>query len=135
ASGSTVTVQAAGVSVASINVTNTTGTYTFQGGSITSSTPLTKSGAGTLVLGTQFSNGITLNEGTLRTSANEVLSDSGSITASDGTTADLNGKSDTVGPLNLTGTTVTTGAGLLTGTGNVTAAASPTDKSTTISGR
>src|SRR5262245_39765762 len=49
--GATVTIDPAGVSPAAINVSNTTGTYTFTGGPIQgATTSLTKTGAGTLVL-------------------------------------------------------------------------------------
>ena len=51
ANGGVVNVDPAGVSPGSINVTNTSGTYTFTGGPINGTgTSLTKTGAGTLIL-------------------------------------------------------------------------------------
>ena len=75
AQGSTVTIQAAGVTVGNTKVTNTTDTYTFVGGAISGSGSLTKSGAGRLVLrsANAFTGGTTISEGTLSVSADDQL--------------------------------------------------------------
>ena len=135
AAGSTVTVQPAGVNPGAFNVSNTTGVYTFTGGPMGGSGPLTKTGAGTLVLGTSYSKSVSVNGGILRLAANDLLDNGASLTIGNGATLDLNGNSDTVGPLSLTGATVTTGAGTLTVSAAFTVFPSPTDAPTTIAGK
>ena len=83
----TVTVDAAGVSPASLAVTNTTGTYTFAGpGGINGPTSLVKSGGGTLVLATTnaYAGGTTVNGGTVSVSADANLG-TGNLTLAGGT--------------------------------------------------
>jgi autotransporter-associated beta strand protein len=96
---------------------------------------LAKSGIGTLTLsstGNSYTGGTTINLGTVRTTASDVIPNTGTVTVN-ATTAgtallDLNGNSDTIGALTLGGTgglvdsvnQVTTGAGTLTLGGNVT---------------
>jgi autotransporter-associated beta strand protein len=96
---------------------------------------LAKSGVGTLTLsstGNSYTGGTTINLGTVRTTANNVIPNTGTVTVNATSTGtallDLNGNSDTIGALNLGGTggvagavnQVTTGAGTLTLGGNVT---------------
>ena len=66
-SGSTVTIQAAGVTIGNTKVTNTTGTYTFVGGAISGSGSLTKTGAGKVVLSSAnaYTGGTIVTEGTV----------------------------------------------------------------------
>src|SRR5262249_27317403 len=87
------------------------------------SSGLTKSGAGTLVLsntGNAWTGTTTVNNGTLQTSANDVLPNASNVSlngAGAGGTATLprNGNSDTIGSLTLGGTTVTSSAAVTTG--------------------
>ena len=102
----------------------------------TGASKIVKSGAGTLTLGgaNTFTGGTTINQGTIKTTANDVLPNTGTITVNAtvaGTALlDLNGNSDTIAALNLGGTgglvtsvnQVSTGAGTLTLGGNVTVA-------------
>jgi fibronectin-binding autotransporter adhesin len=80
-----VVVQAAGVSPSSVAVTNTTGTYTFSGGSINGTTAVTKTGAGTLVLSATnaYSGGTIISGGIVQVSADADLG-TGSITLNGG---------------------------------------------------
>ncbi len=75
-----------GVSPGNVNVTNASGTYNFSGGSIGGAGTLTKSGAGTLVLGTSntFSGGTTINGGLVQVSADANLG-TGTLTVNGGT--------------------------------------------------
>ena len=134
ATGSNVTVQAAGVNPGAFNVSNTTGVYTFTGGPIGGSGPLSKTGAGTLVLGTTYAKSIQVNGGIVRTAASNLLDDGATLTVGNGAALDLNGNSDTIGALSLTGATVTTGAGTLTVPGVISVVPSPTDTPTNIAG-
>ncbi len=80
-----VVVQAAGVNPSSVAVTNTTGTYTFSGGAINGSTGLTKSGAGTLVLGmtNTYTGGTSITGGIVQVSADADLG-TGTLTLNGG---------------------------------------------------
>jgi autotransporter-associated beta strand protein len=120
ASGATVAVAAGGVTPGQINVANSTGTYTFMGGAIGGGGTLTKTGGGTLVLATTYSGAVVVNGGILQTGANEVLSDTRTLTIGNSATLDLAGKTETVGGLALAGASVTTGAGTLVLGGDVT---------------
>lgn len=64
---STVTIQTAGVTIGSAKVTNTSGTYTFLGGSLSGSGSLTKTGAGKMVLSSAnaYTGGTIVTEGTV----------------------------------------------------------------------
>lgn len=75
ASGSNVTIQAAGVTPRATRVTNTTGTYTMMGGAISGSGSLTKTGAGKLVLASAntYAGTTSVNDGTLSFSADDQL--------------------------------------------------------------
>jgi autotransporter-associated beta strand protein len=64
AAGSTVTVDAAGIAPSSVFVSNTSGTYTFNGGTISGLGGLVKTGGGALVINTVNTfNGTTINDG------------------------------------------------------------------------
>jgi autotransporter-associated beta strand protein len=132
-SGSTVTVDAAGVSTSQINVSNTSGNYTIQGGAVTASGALTKTGAGGLTLSTAV-NAIAymLSGGTVTTTADELLANSAPVTVGAGATLNLADHNETVGSLNLTGGTISTGTGTLSFGGLSSAGGSST--TSTISG-
>ena len=77
----TVTVAAAGVTAFQVNVSNTNGTYTFTGGAIGGG-PLTKTGAGNLVLsGTNNFTTLNIFGGTVHASSNGSLGFTGTTTA------------------------------------------------------
>jgi fibronectin-binding autotransporter adhesin len=83
-----VNVDSGGVTPGSVNVTNTTGEYTFTGGSILGATALTKSNAGTLTLTASngYTGGTTITGGMLNFSNdNQLGAASGSVTVSGGT--------------------------------------------------
>ncbi len=124
--GSTVHVVAGGVSPGDFIVSNTSGTYTFTGGPIGGSGILTKTGAGALVLATTYSRPIVVSEGSVSTTASDLLADTGSISLADGTSLDLAGNSDVVGALSVSGATISTGTGMITIDGNVTVGESDT---------
>ena len=115
-----ITIQGGGVTIGSMTV-NTTGTYSFSGGAIAGAGgSLTKAGTGTLVLANSsntYTGGTSINGGTLRLGANNVIPDYAVSVAS--ATLDLNGYSDTIGVLGLSSGTVS-GNGTLTLGGNVT---------------
>jgi autotransporter-associated beta strand protein len=97
ANGSTVNVDAGGVTPANINVSNTTGVYTIGGGAIGGTGSLVKTGAGVLTLGGSNTYGgtTTVNAGTLRLTGTH--SGGGAYTIGDGTNAALltgNGSTD-----------------------------------------
>jgi autotransporter-associated beta strand protein len=123
---STVSIDSGGVSVGQISVTNTTGTYNLGGGPITSNLPLQKTGGGSLIMATTFSQGLNATGGTVRLAVPDVFGNASTVTLGEGTTFDLNGNNETIGALSLTGATVTTGAGVLTVNGTVTVGASAT---------
>ncbi len=106
----TVNLDAGGVSPIQAQVTNTTGTYSFVGGPLTGSGSLVKTGAGTLELGvtTDMTGGITINEGTVRTTDSNLLGDSLAISVNSGGVLDLAANTDQIGNLFLTGGTVRT---------------------------
>ena len=122
-----VTVDAGGVTPGQMQVENTTGTYAFSGGAITSSGKLTKSGAGTLTLGSAVSmtQGIQVDGGTLQTTASEVIDDSNSVTLGSGTTLDIQNFTETLSGLNLTGAQIIGSGGQLV-PGSINVLTSPT---------
>ncbi len=84
-----VTIEAAGVSPAATNVSNTTGTYTFSGGPINGNGVLAKTGNGILDLtgqsgGNGYAGGTTINGGTVKINADNQLG-TGGITLGGGT--------------------------------------------------
>ena len=117
----------AGVSAGAVAVSTASGTTTLSGQGLTASS-VTKTGAGTLALGNSgntFANGVTLSEGTLQATANNVLS--GNLTAASGTTVDIGTTTQTAalvtltdanlngtGTINQTGTTITVSTGTKT---------------------
>lgn len=106
--GATVTIQAAGVTIGNAKITNTTGTYTFTGGSINGSGSLTKSGAGKLVLSStnSYTGGTVVNEGTVSISADDQL---GATTG--GVLLSAAGTLQTTGSLTLNASRALTGTG------------------------
>ncbi|MEK0448078.1 MAG: hypothetical protein RL088_346 [Verrucomicrobiota bacterium] len=115
--GSTVTIQAAGVTVGTTRVTNTTGTYTFVGGAISGTSSLTKTGAGKLILSAANSHtgGVVVTEGTVSISAdNQLGAASGGLQLS------------ALGTLETTGSVTLNSARPVTGTGNLNIAPSTT---------
>lgn len=132
ANGSTVTIDAAGVSASQVNVSNATGNYTLQMGTVTASV-LTKTGAGTLTLSSVVTaDTYQINHGTVTITSSDRLSDSGTLNIGDGATFDLAGNDETIGSISLTGGTIASGAGFLIMAGNITTSASAL--SSTISG-
>jgi autotransporter-associated beta strand protein len=117
----------AGVSAGAVAVSTASGTTTLAGQGLTASS-VTKTGAGTLALGNSgntFANGVTLSEGTLQATANNVLS--GNLTAASGTTVDIGTTTQTAalvtltdanlngtGTINQTGTTIAISTGTKT---------------------
>jgi autotransporter-associated beta strand protein len=134
---STVTVDAGGVLAGAINVSNTSGTYTFQGGAIDGGA-LIKTGAGSLVLnnsntyagGTTINGGvvsissdanlgnavggITLGGGTLRTAGNVNSTRPVALTASTASTIQTAGNSSTFGSVSGGGDLLIAGGGSVT---------------------
>ena len=110
ANGSTVTIQAAGVTIGNTKVTNTTGTYTFVGGALSGSGTLTKTGAGRLVLSAAnaYSGGTMVTEGTVVVSDDAQL---GSVAAP--LTLGTAGTLETTGSLTLNASRPVTGTGTL----------------------
>jgi hypothetical protein len=117
--GSTVTVDAGGVTAGNVNIQNTTGTYTLTGGAIAGTGSLNKSGAGSAVLATTYTGNVNVTGGALRTSGSNRLADTAVVSVGSGTTLDLDGNNDTVGNVVLTGGTLQTGAGTLTLGGDI----------------
>jgi autotransporter-associated beta strand protein len=137
---STVTVDAGGVLAGAINVSNTLGTYTFQGGAI-SGGALIKTGAGTAVIsnantytgGTTVNGGvlsissdanlgnavggITLGGGTLLTTLNVNSTRSITLTSATSSTVHTGGQSSTFGSVTGSGDLVVGGGGSLTVSG------------------
>ena len=110
ANGSTVTIQAAGVTIGNTKVTNTTGTYTFVGGAISGSGSLTKTGAGRLVLSAPnaYTGGTVVTEGTV------VISDDAQLGAATApVTLGTAGTLETTGSLTLNASRPVTGTGTL----------------------
>lgn len=112
----------------------------------TGASVVTKSGTGTLTYGgaNTYTGGTNVNQGILRTTANDVLPNTGTITIN-ATTAgvaqlDLNGNSDTIAALTFGGTgglagsvnSVTTGTGTLTLGGNVATSATGNPTTTPV---
>ena len=100
-----VAVQANGVRPAAVNVSNTTGTYTFGGGPIAGSATLTKTGAGTLALtaSNTYTGGTRLNGGTLSITDGSQLGATTSPVSFDGGTLALAGQGVGVSnPISLT---------------------------------
>lgn len=112
ATSTAVAIQGSSIAPGAITFNNSTKNYTLSGGLISGATGLTKSGAGNLTLTTtgtsNFSGGVTLNDGALEFSA---LTQLGSLT----TTAQING-----GTLRFNGATTVTGNLPLTVNGNST---------------
>ena len=108
--GSTVTIQAAGVTVGTTRVTNTTGTYTFVGGAISGTSSLTKTGAGKLILSAANSHtgGVIVTEGTVSISADDQLG-----AASGGLQLSTLGTLETTGSVTLNSSRPVTGTGSL----------------------
>jgi len=90
---------------ASRTITVNSGVTTTLGGNITTATAgvdLNKNGAGTLVLsgtGNSWTGATKINGGTVRLGASGVIPDSSVVTASNGTTLDLSGQTETIGGL------------------------------------
>jgi autotransporter-associated beta strand protein len=93
-----VNIDAGGVAPGMVKVEHTTGTYTLQGGAVTGSSAIIKSGAGVLALSSeiQSTGGLTINGGTVQTPADERLSNSAPVTVNAGL-LDLQGHKETVG--------------------------------------
>ncbi len=110
ANGSTVTIQAAGVTIGNTKVTNTTGTYTFAGGALRGSGSLTKTGAGRLVLSAAntYSGGTVVTEGTVAVSDDAQL---GAVAAP--VTLGTAGTLETTGSLTLNASRPVSGTGTL----------------------
>jgi hypothetical protein len=106
ANGAAVNVDAAGVSPTALSIQNTSGTYTFSGGTISGFGSLDKSGAGTLalsvsctrpinvtggtlVLSAASTNSVTVTGATLRTGSDEVIAKTAAITLGEGAKLDL----------------------------------------------
>lgn len=107
AAGSTVTIVNGGVSPNRVNVSNTSGTYTFTGGPLNSLGTLTKTGAGALVLSTTFGgSSVVINGGTIRTTESELLNPASNVSVGGGGTLDLDGNVETLAGISLTGGTV-----------------------------
>jgi autotransporter-associated beta strand protein len=127
-SNGTVAVDAAGVAPGTINISNTTGTYTFTGGSIGGTGILTKSNAGTLVLQTSntYSGGTTIIGGTVQVSADANLG-TGGLTLGGGTLQTTAGFVSTKAVTLGAGVdTFDTGASTVSFTGNMSSAATAT---------
>jgi autotransporter-associated beta strand protein len=116
----TVTVDAGGVAPNNVIISNTTGTYTFNGGSINAAGTLTKSGAGTAVfnVNNQFT-GTTFAAGTIQTNAVTALG-SGPMTVTGTSTALV-----TTSDLTLSGGITSTGAITKSGAGKLFVAGTP----------
>lgn len=118
----TVEIDAGGVSPALVEVQNTTGTYTFNGGSLSGGGSLVKTGEGVLVLNVamELASGLDIQAGTVKTGASDLLSDTAAVTVGSGAVLDVQDNSDMIGGLVLNGGTVKSGsAGTLTFGGNV----------------
>ncbi len=115
AGGQNVTIDAGGLAPGTISVSNATGTYTLQGGPLTASGAVTKTGAGTLALSAVVNaSAYVVSGGTLTTTADERLSNIATVTVASGATLNLADHNETIGSFNLTGGTIATGAGVLT---------------------
>ncbi len=108
AAGATVTIDAGGVTIGTVKVTNTTGTYTFVGGSLSGSGSLTKTGAGKLVLASAnaYTGTTVVTEGTVSISDDAQLGAS-AAPLSLGTAGTL----ETTGSLTLNATRTVSGTG------------------------
>ena len=115
-----------------VTVENTTGTYTFQGGAITGTTGLTKSGNGALVLANanSYSGGTTLTGGMLTLGAAGALGTSGTISMNGGVlrfteanTTDYSGRLALVNDKTATFDTNGANVAFATAIGNATSAA------------
>ena len=94
----------------------TTNTLTLSGASTATNGALTKIGAGTLILSgaNAYTGATTINAGTLKEGAANVISDSSAVTVASGATYDLNSFSETIGSLAGGGTVTSGAAGALT---------------------
>jgi autotransporter-associated beta strand protein len=117
-----VNIDTGGVTPALVEVKNTVGTYTFQGGALTGNGSFVKTGAGTVILNAanNLIGGVDVQAGTFKTGNSDLLSDTAPVTVGAGATLDLQDNVDTIGALTLRGGTVASGeSGLLTLGGNV----------------
>ena len=113
----TITVDAGGVTVNTITVNNSTGDYTFSGGTIGGTGGLVKSGTSALTFNstTTYTGGTTVNGGTMNLGhATDTLADAEAVTVGGGTLA-IAANSDTVGAVTLTSGNITGSSGVLTG--------------------
>lgn len=106
-----VTIDAAGVNPLQVQVTNTTGTYSFTGGDIGGTAQFVKTGAGAVEISNTISasGGILVQEGKFSTTAASLLASGANVTVGSGAEIEFAG-AETLGVLSLTDSTVTTNA-------------------------
>ncbi|MFN8694369.1 MAG: beta strand repeat-containing protein, partial [Holosporales bacterium] len=117
-----------------LDVTNTASVLTISGASTATTGSLTKTGTGALVLSgaNLFTGGLSVNAGTLRLGASNVLADTTALTVASGATFDLSSFNETAGSINSSGiVTLGTGNAFTTG-GNQTFTGQITGGSVTL---